>query len=187
MNNILLETTLVKQYHPLDVLKIIKDRIELIDSGLFSKDQNEIYFNDHFFSVKSEKETFNNSKINILIVDDNSDTRFTIGEIVTNLGYDPQFATDGYECLEKIKNSLPDLILLDIMMPKMDGFQTIREIRKDAKLNDIKVFALTAYAMLSDKDIIEKNGFNGLITKPVNTVQLERKLNQIFNVIIDEN
>ena len=91
---------------------------------------------------------------------------------------------DGFDCLEKINKNIPDLILLDIMMPRMDGFQTIKKIRENKSLNSLKVYALTAYAMLSDKGIIERNGFDGLITKPINTVQLERKLNQIFSTAV---
>ncbi len=66
------------------------------------------------------------------------------------------------------------------MMPKMDGFQTIKKIRENKGYAKLNVFALTAYAMLSDKEIIEKNGFDGLFTKPLNTSQIERKLSQIF-------
>ena len=187
LNNYILETTLLRQYHPLDILKIIKDRIELIDSGLFQDDREVIYSNDSSPNRKTLKDFENKAKAKILIVDDSPDARFTIGEIVSSLGYQTDFAIDGFECLEKIRKNEPDLVLLDIMMPKMDGFQTIHEIRKDNKLKNIIVYALTAYAMLSDKEIIEKNGFNGLITKPVNTIQLERKLNQILEAIIDEN
>ncbi|CAG0909347.1 unnamed protein product, partial [Cyprideis torosa] len=117
-------------------------------------------------------------KVRILIVDDDADARFTIGELVKSLGYETTFATNGYECLEKLKTEVPDLILLDIMMPKMDGFQTIKKIREHKDYKKLNVFALTAYAMLSDKEIIEKNGFDGLFTKPLNTSQIERKLNR---------
>ena len=56
----------------------------------------------------------------------------------------------------------------------------IKEIRKHNKYENLKIYALTAYAMLSDKEIMEKNGFDGLITKRINTDQLERKLNDVF-------
>ncbi len=182
INNNLLESTLVYQHHPLDVLKVIKDRIELIDSSVFSKDSNIIEID------KEPKNNFvptpnNFDKVKIMIVDDNADARFTIGEIVKSLGYETIFAEDGYECLDLLEQEIPDLILLDIMMPKMDGFKTIKEIRNVDRFKDINVYALTAYAMLSDKEIIEKNGFNGLFTKPINSLQLERKLNQIFKSI----
>lgn len=189
ISNQMFEITLINQYHPLDVLKIIRQRIDLIDSSIFRNDkisqlitEEEIIekpgiANDISINYNSEQ------KIKILIVDDDKDARFTIGEIIENLGYEPQFATNGYECLEKLKTITPHLILLDIMMPQMDGFETIKRIRKDSKFNNLKVFALTAYAMLSDKEIIEKNGFDGLFTKPINSLQLEKKLKNIFSLV----
>lgn len=183
LDNALIETTLVYQYHPLDVLKIIKDRIDLYDSTVIANENQlnliEPAIND--IVIKNNKTITN--KIKILIVDDDDDARFTIGEIVESLGYETSFAVNGYQCLDRLHTEVPDIVLLDIMMPKMDGFQTIKKIRENKNFKDINVYALTAYAMLSDKEIIEKNGFNGLFTKPVNTIQIERKLNQIFNSV----
>lgn len=181
LNNDFIETTLQNQYHPLDVLKIIKDRIELIDSSIFN-DEKQIS-NIEKPSIPENTNKAVDGKIKILVVDDDDDARFTIGEIVESLGYNPSFATNGFECLDMLEEEMPDLVLLDIMMPKMDGFQTIKKIRGNENYSQLNVHALTAYAMLKDKEIIEKNGFNGLFTKPINTIQLERKLNQIFKTI----
>jgi len=182
LNNTLLETTLLKQYHPLDVLKVIKDSMELYYDSAFVL-ENETSHVEEITVKDSYPNKVVNTKIKVLIVDDDSDARFTIGEIIKSLDYEPIFATNGFDCLEKLKAETPNLILLDIMMPKMDGFQTIKKIRENDQFKDLDVYALTAYAMLSDKDIIEKNGFDGLITKPINTVQLERKLSNIFNTV----
>jgi len=67
------------------------------------------------------------------------------------------------------------------MMPKMDGFETIKRIRKELGLIALPIFALTAYAMLSDREILHKNGFNDLITKPVDTESLKYKLKNFFD------
>ena len=182
INNKLFETTLIAQHHPLDVLKIIKDRIELIDSTLFKTTQNdkiEISTADEK-NIAKERKYFDS--FNILIVDDDKDARFTIGEIVKSLGYNPIYAKDGFECLEILENEKPDIVLLDIMMPKMDGFQTVKKIRNNPATKSLRVFALTAYAMLTDREIIEKNGFNGLFTKPINTSQIEKRLKNIFKL-----
>ena len=117
----------------------------------------------------------------MLIVDDDSDTLFTVGEIIKSLGCDVRFANDGIECLERLEESIPDIILLDIMMPKMDGFETIKQIRSKRELKNIPVFALTAHAMLDDKDVVEKNGFNDIITKPLDTSILAFKVQRVFN------
>jgi CheY-like chemotaxis protein len=119
----------------------------------------------------------------VLIVDDDNDTLFTISEIVNNLGYKPLFANNGFECLEKLQDDIPDIVLLDIMMPRMDGFETIKRIRTNKELSKLPVYALTAYAMLSDKEVIEKNGFNGLFTKPINSSYLELKLKELFQSV----
>ncbi|MCB9248100.1 MAG: response regulator [Ignavibacteriales bacterium] len=182
INNKLFETTLIAQHHPLDVLKVIRDRIDLIDTSIFNSsfNSNIVESNESLINNKSIKNYSDN--FNVLIVDDDNDARFTIGEIIKSLGYNPIFAKDGYECLEILEKEMPDLVLLDIMMPKMDGFQTIKKIRSNIGTKELKVYALTAYAMLSDRDIIEKNGFNGLFTKPINTNQLEKKLRSILKL-----
>lgn len=183
LNNQLFEITLIAQHHPLDVLKVIKDRIELIDVTIFNGfDLKSI--EDNTDKKKFSASEYSPDTFNILIVDDDNDARFTIGEIIKTIGYNPIFAKDGYECLEILKSENPDLVLLDIMMPKMDGFQTIKEIRLNPNTKELKVCALTAYAMLSDRDIIEKNGFDGLFTKPINTIQLEKKLKGILNLTV---
>lgn len=114
----------------------------------------------------------------ILLVDDDKDTLYTVGEILTNLGYNLHYASNGIECLAKLEEIKPDLILLDIMMPEMDGFETIKKIRASESLKYLKVFALTAHAMLDDKHIIEQTGFDDLITKPVENTTIQLKVKQ---------
>ncbi|MDX1700183.1 MAG: response regulator, partial [Melioribacteraceae bacterium] len=183
LNNEIIETTLLSNKHPLDVLKIIRDRIQKVDNSIFTNSSEKIEDVNTIVPPNLNHELESLDKIKILVVDDDEDTRFTIGEMIESMGFMPLFASNGYDCLVQLEKLMPDLVLLDIMMPKMDGFQTIRKIRQNPKFNNLNVFALTAYAMLSDKEIVEKNGFNGLITKPVNTDQLNRKFNQIFSVI----
>jgi len=179
INNKLIEATLISQNHPLEALKIIKCRIDLINNSIFSKSKNEEIQNE----ILNTKKVIRDDKIKVMVVDDDSDALFTIGEIIDNLGYEPIYASDGFECLDKLEVHEPELVLLDIMMPKMDGFETIKRIRENLKFNSLNVFALTAYAMLSDKEIIEKNGFDGLFTKPINTNLLEKKLKSIFSSV----
>jgi len=179
INNKLIEATLISQNHPLEALKTIKNRIDLINNSIFNNKGKEILIDDTHV-IKNEN---HNDKIKIMVVDDDNDALFTIGEIIDNLGYEPIYASNGFECLEKLEKESPELVLLDIMMPKMDGFETVKRIRKNPEFSNLTVFALTAYAMLSDKDIIQKNGFDGLFTKPINTNLLEKKLNSIFNEV----
>ena len=69
------------------------------------------------------------------------------------------------------------------MMPKLDGFETIKRIREDERYTNLPIYALTAYAMLSDREILERNGFDDLITKPINTNLLKNKLQNLFGKI----
>ena len=67
-------------------------------------------------------------------------------------------------------------------MPQMDGFETIKRIRADKRFASLPVIALTAYAMLDNRNVIEKNGFNDLVTKPVNSKDLAAKLKEYIKV-----
>ena len=87
-------------------------------------------------------------------------------------------AANGREALEKIRSSHPDLVLLDIQMPEMDGYQVIRAIRRDPQLKDLRVVALTAFAMEGDREKALEAGFDGYITKPVTVSKLKAQLDQ---------
>ena len=117
----------------------------------------------------------------VLLVDDDPDTLFTLDEIVQSADCSTILAKNGKECLELLENKIPDLILLDIMMPVMDGFQTINKIRENPKWADIPVFAVTAKAMSGDKEVILKHGFNDYIPKPVNAKIISFKIGQLLS------
>lgn len=179
------ELAIKENHHPMDVLKVIRDRLQI------STDPQNILDLSHE-ALKKELLNYNNletpkkqdRKGKVLIVDDDNDTLFTVGEIVNDLGFETFYAKNGVECLLSLKNIMPDIILLDIMMPQMDGFETIRRIRSSESYKHLTVIALTAYAMLDNKEIIEKNGFNDLITKPVKTVEMKSKLKIYMNQLL---
>ncbi len=165
--------------HPLDILKIIRDEIGIIG---YNVENYGILPDDELpFSASNDDDAIAGKNEFIMVVDDNNDTLYTIGEILKDLGYETIFASNGVECLTILNTRIPDIILLDIMMPQMDGFQTIKRIKGEAKYSSIPVIALTAYAMLDNKGIIERNGFNDLITKPVNTIELETKIKKYLS------
>lgn len=122
-------------------------------------------------------------KAEVLVVDDDPDTLFTICEIVKSCGCKTLSANNGIECLKILTECNPDLILLDIMMPEMDGFQTVNKIRENYSWKHIPVYAVTARAMLEDRQIILKHGFDDYITKPVNTGVLSFKIEKLFSNI----
>ncbi|RPI65948.1 MAG: response regulator, partial [Ignavibacteriales bacterium] len=122
-------------------------------------------------------------KATVLLIDDDEDTLFTVNEIVQSCGCKTILAGSGQEALELLDKETPDLILLDIMMPGMDGFQTLKKIRQKNSLETIPVFAVTAKAMVGDRDIILKHGFDDYIPKPVNAVTMAFKIEKLFTKI----
>lgn len=166
--------TISKQYVQAseDVFSAVNYQISMIKkikSGEISKTENE---EDENISAKI------NRNFHVLVVDDDNDTQFTVGEILQNIGCQVSSANNGVECLTVLNDLTPDLILLDIMMPIMDGFETIKKIRLSEKTKELMVYAITAQAMLDDIDIIKSSGFDDLITKPVNTSTLSLKIKQ---------
>lgn len=171
------------QGHPMDVLKIVRDRIRQHEEIGYNKFNQSVSTDKRSDSVKNKVDKSNNSKESILIVDDDPDTLFTMNEIIQSLGYQTYLAKSGVECLKMLEHIKPDLILLDIMMPGMDGFQTLKNIRSNKNFLSIPVYAVTAKAMSGDKEIILKQGFNDYIPKPVNATIISTKINQLFSKI----
>ena len=131
------------------------------------------------------KQNFINHKIGeenlILVVDDDSDSLFTMTEILNSYGYKTSIARNGLECLKILESIKPKIILLDIMMPEMDGFETLKNIRAKKNFNDIKVFAVTAKAMENARDIIKNSGFEDCIFKPISSLELLQKISVHLN------
>ena len=121
----------------------------------------------------------NNPK-KILVVDDEPDLLNFLGAFLEDNGFNVIFAANGKECLEILEEKIPDLIFLDIIMPEMDGFKTIKQIKKNDKWADIPVFAVTAKAMKEDNEIIIKHGFSDYIPKPVNPSFVTHKIQTLI-------
>jgi FOG: CheY-like receiver len=102
----------------------------------------------------------------IAIVEDNADNRLLLQAILDGL-YDLVEYENGTEALAGLAASLPDLVLLDISLPGMDGNEILSRIRADAVLKGLPVIALTAHAMSGDREKYLAAGFNDYITKPI--------------------
>jgi signal transduction histidine kinase/DNA-binding response OmpR family regulator/HAMP domain-containing protein len=179
------EFTLKSKKHPIEVLKTVHNRIEMRSEDKYAEAGE--YINDEkpepVQPVFSEADENNGQHLTaeVLIVDDDPNTLFTLAEIVQSCKYNPILANSGKECLEILEHRIPDLILLDIIMPELDGFQTLRQIRRNNKWNDIPIFAVTAKAMKEDKEIILKQGFSDYIPKPVNPAFVSYKIKRLIN------
>jgi CheY-like chemotaxis protein len=102
----------------------------------------------------------------VLIVDDVETDRLLMGKAVSGMGHRPEYASDGDDAILKAKAIKPDLVLLDIVMPKQDGFVTCRMLKKDAATSQIPVIMVTGKNTSSDKFWAEKQGCDGFVTKP---------------------
>jgi two-component system, cell cycle response regulator DivK len=114
----------------------------------------------------------------VLVVEDNQDNREMVIKVLKHNGYQPIEAVDGYQAIEKAKAEHPDLILLDLYIPKMDGYQVTRRLKSDKDLDHIPVIALTAHAMKGDREEALAAGFDGYITKPINVRELPHQIEQ---------
>ncbi len=110
---------------------------------------------------------------NILIVDDDYRNIYALKNALEKRGMNILVAKDGVECLDILQaNDEIDLILMDIMMPNLDGYETMSIIRKQLKITDLPIIALTAKAMKNDRDKSLEAGASDYISKPLNLEQL---------------
>jgi len=116
----------------------------------------------------------------ILVADDKASSRELIRTLLEHAGYEVCEAVDGVEALEKARAENPDLILLDIHMPRMDGYATVAEMRRDKDLRVLPVVALTASAMRGDQDKATRAGFTTYITKPVSLTVLRGEIEKLL-------
>jgi CheY-like chemotaxis protein len=103
---------------------------------------------------------------NIAVVDDNSDNRLIIRTILEDQ-YDIIEYSNGSEAIEGFRKKRPDVAILDISLPEMDGMEILRHIRADPVLRDLPVIALTAHAMAGDREKYLSAGFNDYVAKPI--------------------
>jgi CheY-like chemotaxis protein len=116
----------------------------------------------------------------ILVIEDNEQNRILMRQILIPHGYDVLEAKDGLTGLEMARAHMPDLILLDIQMPVMNGFMVIRELRNDPEFRKIKVIAVTSFAMRGDREKALQAGFDEYVTKPINTRTFPELVKQVL-------
>jgi two-component system cell cycle response regulator len=124
----------------------------------------------------------------ILVVDDVSANVKLLEAKLTNEYYDVITAKDGYEAIARAKDHKPDLVLLDVMMPGMDGFETCRQMKKDPDISHIPVVMVTALSEPSDRVQGLEAGADDFITKPINDTSLFARVKSLIRikVLIDE-
>jgi two-component system, cell cycle response regulator DivK len=120
------------------------------------------------------------SMAKILIVDDNPDVREVLRCQLEMLGYLVVLAENGSIGIAKATVEQPDLILMDIMMPEMDGWQASRAVRANPETKDIPILAATAMCRRADLNACLEAGCNGYIVKPFTMMELQRKIGELI-------
>ena len=106
-------------------------------------------------------------KSKVLVIEDNEQNIYLITFILERNGYEVFQARDGREGIEQARRIMPDLILLDIQLPVMDGYEVARELRSHGALADVPIVAVTSYAMVGDREAALAAGCTGYIEKPI--------------------
>jgi two-component system, OmpR family, alkaline phosphatase synthesis response regulator PhoP len=118
----------------------------------------------------------------VLIVDDNPQNLELLQAFLESLPVKIVSAVDGVDALRKVEEHNPDLILLDIMMPQMSGFQVCRRLKGDPKTRDIQILMVTALNELGDIEQANECGTDDFVSKPVNKIELLTRVKSLLRV-----
>lgn len=116
----------------------------------------------------------------ILVVDDNALNLELVTDVLERAGYAVERAVSAEMALTMAQRSPPDLVMMDIGLPGMDGYSALAALRTDARTRTVPVVALTAYAMAGDEIRALEAGFAAYITKPIHTRQLPEVVNRVL-------
>ena len=114
----------------------------------------------------------------ILVVEDQEDNRRILRDLLTNKGYRVLEATDGLEGVRQAEAEKPDLILMDIQLPGVDGYEAARRIKNNAELSEIPIIAVTSYALSGDDRKASEAGCDDYVSKPYSPRALLRKVEE---------
>jgi len=116
----------------------------------------------------------------ILVVEDQEDNRRILRDLLTSADYEMTEAENGEEALASVVELRPDLILMDIQLPIMDGYEATRRIKADPSLKDIPIIVVTSYALSGDETKARDAGCDAYVTKPYSPRQLLAKIREFL-------
>ena len=119
----------------------------------------------------------------ILVVDDAYPMARALSYLLNKNGYDVRIARDGVEALEKIREKKPDLVFLDLQMPRMDGVEACRRVREDLGHDDLYIIVLTAMGQDQDVARAMEAGANESMAKPFSPREVVRRVAELFNTV----
>ncbi|MBQ2683907.1 MAG: response regulator [Thermoguttaceae bacterium] len=130
----------------------------------------------------SDNEAKSVTKGRILIADDNPVNQELLEAYLQDQGYEIEFASDGIETLEKVSSFKPDLILLDVMMPKLSGFEVCETLKKSPGSKQIMILMVTALAELGDIERAVSAGCDDYLSKPVHQLELVKRVENLLKL-----
>ena len=130
--------------------------------------------------IEKRIRSFSDTRQKILIVDDEMATLLPLKRSLESEGYIVIEACDGYEAIKKSKSEMPELIILDLMMPGMDGIEVCNQLKKDALTEKIPVIMLTARDEVRDKVEGLETGADDYVTKPFNLNELKARIKSVL-------
>jgi|SRR5579872_873832 CheY-like chemotaxis protein len=116
----------------------------------------------------------------VLVAEDNPINRELLRELLEARGHCVSEACNGREALDALEAALPDILLLDIGMPVMDGYAVAEKVRENPRLAGLPILGITAYAMQGDKEKILSAGFDGYLSKPINAKSLDEEISRLL-------
>ncbi|KAF0208324.1 MAG: response regulator [Actinomycetota bacterium] len=116
----------------------------------------------------------------ILLVEDNPQNRYLVTFLLEKSGYVVVVAEDGEEAVAAVAEHVPDIILMDVQLPKLDGYEATRRIKADERFAGIPLIALTAHSMKGDRGKAMAAGCDDYITKPVDADQLISRIEELL-------
>lgn len=120
-------------------------------------------------------------KLKALIIEDNEQNMYMLSFLLEKNNYHVIQAYNGLDGVKAALEHLPDVILLDIQLPEMDGYQIARELRKRSDLNDIPIVAVTSHAMVGDRERAMASGATGYIEKPIDPDNFIQRMEAYFS------
>ena len=121
----------------------------------------------------------------ILYIEDNLDSQRLVSRILANTAYNIDVVPDGEAALNYLNDNIPDLILVDIGLPKMDGKFVTKLIREKKEFHKIPVVAITAHVLRDERESILASGCNGYISKPINVDKFQEEISKYMQVTTD--
>jgi CheY-like chemotaxis protein len=121
------------------------------------------------------------SKGLIIVIEDDADNMELIKFLLNKAGYDVLTAMDGYQGLELIRSQIPDLVLLDLAIPGIDGWHVAQQIRQDEQTASIPIVAVSAHILPRDRQEAIKAGCNGFLNKPLDIVNFSANVEEFLH------